>query len=50
MELVIDYFGNKTNGVFIEASALDGEEYSYTLFLEVGWYKKNMAKFLKILC
>jgi len=39
VELVIDYFGNKTNGVFIEASALDGEEYSYTLFLEkeLGW-------------
>ena len=47
MELVIDYFGNKTNGVFIEASALDGEEYSYTLFLEVGI--KNISKFLKIL-
>ena len=36
MEIAIDYMGNKTSGVFIEASALDGEEYSYTLFLEVG--------------
>ena len=36
MEIAIDYFENKTNGVFIEVSALDGEEYSYTIFLEVG--------------
>ena len=35
MDIVVDYFKNKTNGFFIEAGAWDGEWLSNTLFLEV---------------
>ena len=32
---ILEYFGGKTGGVFIEAGAWDGEYLSNTLFLEV---------------
>ena len=35
-EEVIQYFNGKTNGVFVEAGAWDGEYLSNTLFLEVS--------------
>lgn len=39
VEIALDYFKNKTNGVFVEAGAWDGEQYSNTLLLEkeLGW-------------
>jgi len=34
VDIVVEYFKNKTNGFFIEAGAWDGEHLSNTLFLE----------------
>ena len=48
MDLVVDYFKNKTNGFFIEAGAWDGEDLSNTLYLEV-WINLYWEKTLAIL-
>ena len=39
VDLIVEYFNGKKNGVFIEAGAWNGEDLSNTLKLEVvyGW-------------
>ena len=41
---VLEYFNNKTNGVFFEAGAWDGEDMSNTLYLEVKSVFKTLLQ------